>query len=125
MAKQFEDKKVSGQVTLRSRETAKGKSLYLDIYKEGVRSKEYLKMYLIPVKNPEDKITNKTTWDAAEAIARERAQMIVKGKAGIKDRKSKTLLLDWLDFRINRLTEHAKEMGRTSLGKYIFCTMFF
>ena len=113
MAKQFEDKKVSGQVTLRSRETAKGKSLYLDIYKEGVRSKEYLKMYLIPVKNPEDKITNKTTWDAAEAIARERAQMIVKGKAGIKDRKSKTLLLDWLDFRINRLTEHAKEMGRT------------
>ena len=46
MAKQFEDKKVSGQVTLRSRETAKGKSLYLDIYKEGVRSKEYLKMYL-------------------------------------------------------------------------------
>ena len=113
MAKQFEDKKVSGQVTLRSRETAKGKSLFLDIYKEGVRSKEYLKMYLIPVKNPEDKITNKTTWDAAEAMARERAQMIVKGRAGIKDRKSKTLLLDWLDFRINRLTEHAKEMGRT------------
>ena len=113
MAKQFEDKKVSGQVTLRSRETAKGKSLYLDIYKEGVRSKEYLKMYLIPVKRPEDKITNKTTWEAAEAIARERAQMIVKGKAGIKDRKSKTLLLDWLDIRINHLTEHAKEMGRT------------
>ena len=39
--------------------------------------------------------------------------MIVKGKAEIKDRKSKTLLLDWLDIRINRLTEHAKEMGRT------------
>lgn len=113
MAKQFEDKKVSGQVTLRSRETAKGKSLYLDIYQDGVRSKEYLKMYLIPVKNPVDKITNKTTWDAAEAIARERAQAIVKGKAGIRDKKSKTLLLDWLDLRINLLAEHAKETGRS------------
>lgn len=114
MAKQFEDKKVSGQVTLRSRETAKGKSLYLDVYQDGVRSKEYLKMYLIPVKNPEDKITNKTTWDAAEAIARERAQMIVKGKAGIKDKKCKILLLDWMRFRVEQLTKHAQEIGRTS-----------
>ena len=114
MAKQFEDKKVSGQVTLRSRETAKGKSLYLDVYQDGVRSKEYLKMYLIPVKNPEDKITNKTTWDAAEAIARERAQMIVKGKAGIKEKKSKILLLDWMQFRVQQLTKHAQEIGRES-----------
>ena len=113
MAKQVKDRKVSGQDTLRSRETAKGKSLYLDIYKDGVRSKEYLKMYLIPVKKPEDKITNQTTWEAAEAIARERAQAIVMGKAGIKNKKNKTLLLDWLDIRINQLTEHAKEMGRT------------
>lgn len=112
MAKQFEDKKVSGQVTLRSKETAKGKSLYLDIYKNGVRSKEYLKMYLYPVKTPVDKIANKTTWEAAEAIARERAQAIVKGKAGIKEKKSKILLLDWMQYRVEQLTKHAQEIGR-------------
>ena len=112
MAKQVKDRKVSGQVTLRSRETAKGKSLYLDIYKEGVRSKEYLKMYLIPVKKPEDKITNQTTWEAAEAIARERAQAIVKGKAGIRDKKSKILLLDWMQMRADQLTKRAQETGR-------------
>lgn len=50
MVKLFEDKKISGQVTLRSRQTAKGKSLFLDIYQDGVRSKEYLKMYLYPIK---------------------------------------------------------------------------
>ena len=113
MAKQFEDKKISGQVTLRTKETAKGRSIYLDIYQEGVRSKEYLKMYLYPVKTPVDKISNKTTWEAAEAIARERAQAIVKGKAGIREKKSKILLLDWMQMRIEQFTKHAQETGRT------------
>ena len=112
MAKQFEDKKISGQVTLRSRETAKGRSLFLDIYIDGVRNREYLKLYLIPVKAPEDKITNRTTWEAAEAIARERAQGIVKGQAGIKDTKSKILLLDYMQRRVGQLTNHAQELGR-------------
>lgn len=112
MAKQFETKKISGQVTLRTKETAKGRSIYLDIYQDGVRSKEYLKLHIIPVKTPEDKITNRTTWEAAEAIARERAQAIVKGQAGIKEKKSKILLLDYMQRRVEQLTKRAQELGR-------------
>lgn len=112
MTKLFEDKKISGQVTLRTKKTTKGQSLYLDIYKDGVRHKEYLKMYLVSAKTPEDKITNKVTWDAAQAIGRERAQSIVKGKAGIKESKSKILLLDWMNKRVEQLAHHAKEIGR-------------
>lgn len=112
MAKLFEDKRISGQVTLRTRETATGKSIYLDVYQDGVRSREFLKLYLIPVKKPEDKITNKTTWESAETIARERAQQIVKGKAGIKDKKCKILLLDFMQYRVEHFMEKAKEDNR-------------
>lgn len=115
MAKQFTSKKISGQVTLRARagRNKGSQSLYLDIYADGVRSREFLKLYLIPVRTPEDRITNSTTLDSAEAIARERANDIVKGKAGIKEIKSKIPLLDWIQHTADELRNKAKAAGRS------------
>ena len=62
-------KEIKEPVTLRSRKLKDGsESLYLDVYKDGKRVKEYLKLYLVP---PTDKIAerkNKETLKAANAI---------------------------------------------------------
>ena len=115
MAKQFTSKKISGQVTLRARagRNKGSQSLYLDIYADGVRSRKSLGLYLIPVRTPEDRVTNSTTLDSAEAIARERANDIVKGKAGIKEIKSKIPLLDWIQHTADELRDKAKATGRS------------
>ena len=56
-------------IRLRQRKTKTGlTSLYLDIYIDGQRSYEYLKLYLIPENNREDKRKNQETLKLAEAI---------------------------------------------------------
>lgn len=55
------------------------KSLYLDIYMNGVRRYEYLKLYLIPEKNAKDKQKNRETLRLAEAV---RARKIVELQNG-------------------------------------------
>ena len=49
-------------IRLRKRKTPNGLfSLYLDIYLNGKRSYEYLRLYLVPEKTREDKKKNKDT----------------------------------------------------------------
>lgn len=56
-------------IKLRTKDTSNGnQSLYLDIYKEGKRSYEFLKLYLIPELTPEDKSANRETIREAEMI---------------------------------------------------------
>lgn len=100
MARQKESVKPKNFVRLRNKKLANGnKSLYLDIYRDGVRSYEFLKMYLIPEKNNVTaRQQNENTLQAAEVIRSERQNAIVKGQAGITDAsaKNKLLLMDWL-----------------------------
>lgn len=100
MVRQKESVKPKNFVRLRNKKLANGnKSLYLDIYRDGVRSYEFLKMYLIPEKNNVTaKQQNENTLQAAEVIRSERQNAIVKGQAGITDAsaKNKLLLMDWL-----------------------------
>lgn len=79
--------KIMGQskepIRLRQRKTASGNTtLYLDIYLNGKRSYEYLKLYLIPETNRKDKEKNRQTLQLAEAI---RAKRVVElQKRGIR-----------------------------------------
>ena len=60
-------------IHLRKRKLATGNtSLYLDVYRNGVRSYEYLKLYLIPEKTRDDKEVNRETLKLAEAIKAKR-----------------------------------------------------
>lgn len=94
MARPKKTIKAKEPVRLRSRKLANGNStLYLDIYVEGHRSYEYLKMYLVPDNAPGAKIANENTLRAANAIKAKRIVELTNGKAGIKIHPVSTMQL--------------------------------
>jgi integrase len=61
--------KAKEPIKLRVKKLLNGnQSLYLDIYKDGRREYEFLKLYLIPEKKPNDKLANAQTLELANAI---------------------------------------------------------
>ena len=118
MARPKKQHRAKEPVTIRFKQLAKGsKSIYLDIYRDGVRSYEFLKLYLIPERSghPEDKTANLATLDAANAIKARRIKEIINGEAGIKDLGGKNLLLlDWMQQRQARADKAARDAGRTT-----------
>lgn len=72
-------------IRLRQRKTKTGlTSLYLDIYINGQRSYEYLKLYLIPENSREDKRKNQETLKLAEAIKSKRVVELQNKEFGFK-----------------------------------------
>ncbi len=87
-------------IHLRMKELANGnKSLYLDIYQDGVRTYEYLKMYIVPERSAAARKLNKTTMMAANTIKSQRMlELAAGGMAAVKQEKVKKVrILDWLE----------------------------
>lgn len=86
-------------IRLRKRETSKGlTSLYLDIYLNGKRTYEFLKLYLVPEKSREDKRKNAETMKLAEAIKSKRIVELQNGEYGFKSQfKEDTLFFDYYE----------------------------
>ena len=65
--------KLKEPVRLREKKLKDGnRSLYLDIYSNGIRKYEYLKLYLVPELNENAKEANKQTLQIAEQVKSER-----------------------------------------------------
>ena len=100
MARKTSAKNTKEPVRLREKELANGvRSLYLDIYVNGKRSYEFLKLYLIPETNPQAKVQNENTMRAANTIKLNRILEITNNKAGLKNTSiwAKMLLKDWME----------------------------
>ena len=100
MARKTSAKNTKESVRLREKELANGvRSLYLDIYVNGKRSYEFLKLYLIPETNPQAKVQNENTMRAANTIKLNRILEITNNKAGLKNTsiRAKMLLKDWME----------------------------
>lgn len=84
-------------IKLRKRFMASGNtSLYLDIYMDGKRSYEYLRLYLVPEKNRKDRDKNRETLRLAEAILAKRIVDLRNGKYGFESEyKLDTNFLDY------------------------------
>ena len=94
---QKRNKKMKESIQLRQRSTPAGNvSLYLDIYRNGKREYEYLKLYLIPEKSRADKEKNRETLKLAEAIKAKRLVELQNKEFGFKSEyKTNTLFFDY------------------------------
>ena len=103
--------KVKEPIHLRMKDLANGnKSLYLDIYRDGKRTYEYLKMYLIPETDNNARVRNQTTMAAANAIKSKRIIQMTNGEAGIETRE-KVFLLDWMETYKENQAKRGKKDG--------------
>lgn len=88
-------------------------SLYLDSCIDGVRTNEYLKLYLVPEKSRKDKEANRKTLEIANTIKARRIVALQAQKAGFRssaDMADKILFLDFF----KEIAESKKGTTRTS-----------
>lgn len=103
--------KVKEPVRLRTKKLANGsQSLYLDIYRFGKRTYEYLKMYLIPETDYNARLQNQATMNAANAIKSKRIIELTNGEAGIET-KERVYLLDWMKTYKENQAKRGKKDG--------------
>ena len=92
--------KLKERVRMRFKKLANGsKSIYLDIYVDGNRSYEYLKLYILPELNANIKEQNRTTMAAAEKIKSQRIIQFTEDRASLRhvSKRAGILVSDWLD----------------------------
>ena len=101
-------------IRLRQRKTPAGNiTLYLDIYLNGRRSYEYLKMYLIPETTKADRDKNRETLRLAEAIKAKRIVELRNGEFGFKSDYAKDT--NFYDYYVS-MTE--SRLGKESKGNW-------
>lgn len=105
--------KAKEPVTIRFKQLANGnQSIYLDIYKNGIRKYEFLKLYLIPETKGDEaaRVQNANTMQAAISIKAQRIKEMANNQAGIKNTTGgKMLLLDWME----HVTEQKRKNGQS------------
>lgn len=122
MARKNKIIKAKEPVRLRYKKLSNGSSsLYLDIYKDGKRSYEFLKSYLVPETDEQSKTLNANTLRAAEAIKAQRIIELTNSAAGITNvlSRGKMLLADWMKIYADK----KKRTGQSeAYSKIVSCT---
>lgn len=99
-------------VHIRSKKIAGGKqSLFLDIVNDGVRKREFLKLYLLPEDNRGSKSANKATMRMAEEIKAKRTLEVMRDGLQLPDHgKGNVVLMDWLQEQVDYYRNHGNTM---------------
>jgi integrase len=88
-------------VTVRFKKLKNGnKSVYLDIYLDGIRTYEFLRLYILPETGSErnyNKRKNKETMAVVNVIKAQRVLDLKNGRVGITSNKSSIRLVDWIE----------------------------
>lgn len=111
MAKKMKKVKVKEPVKIRTKALANGsQSVYLDTYMNGVRSYEFLKLYLRPERTAEDRQHNRDVMELANTMKVRRMTELLTGRSVASVAElSRTLLADYLE-------RYKEECGRTHRG---------
>lgn len=116
-------KRIKEPIRLRKRKLSDGNlSLYLDIYRNGKREYEFLKMYLVPERNKQDKEKNKDTMLLANSIKGKRILEIQAGEYGIKSNYAEDTL--FFEYYKNMCEQRrGKEVGKSrgNWGNWYSC----
>ena len=114
------DKIIKEPIHIRQKKLANGNlSLYLDIYINGMRSYEFLRLYIIPERNREDKDRNRQTMQLANSIKSKRIMDIQNGEFGFRSLyKLDTLFFEYFRAMCNR---RIGSESRGNWGNWISC----
>lgn len=105
-------KKTKEPVSVRFKDLKNGdKSIYLDIYVDGKRHYEFLKLYISKKTDAASRAANTNAMTATNAIKAQRILDITNGKAGITKKNGKRLLLDEVDKYIEIKEEEGKSQN--------------
>ena len=107
-------------IKIRRKQLANGNiSLYLDIYHNGRREYEFLKLYLIPEKNRADKEKNRQTLQLANSIKAKRIVDIQNGDHGFKSPFAEDVL--FFDYYRNMCEKRLGTERRGNWGNWRSC----
>ena len=104
MARKKKQIKAKEPIKIRFKELANGnQSIYLDQYKDGKRTYEFLKLYIIPEVDEAAKVQNENTMQQANAIKSQRIIELTNTGSGISNNHHKTniLLSEWMEHCAN------------------------
>lgn len=111
----FKDK---SPVKIRLKKLTNGnKSLFLDIYDNGIRKREYLKLYLIPEKSEAAKEANEKTMAIAETIRAERVISIQAGRSMFFDAR-KEARIPFADYMADEIKRMQKVRTKDYIRRY-------
>ena len=113
MAKQTTTQKEP--VKLREKKLSNGNvSLFLDIYRNGKRHKEYLKLYLIDAKTPLEKEQNRQTLATAQAIKSKRLIELQNGEYSFTHQfKENTPFLEYYQKMVEERRKNPESKGNS------------
>lgn len=118
----YEERKVKEPVKIRQKRLASGStSLYLDIYADGKRKYEFLKLYIIPEKTAADKIQNDEAWRLANAIKAQKIIDIQNNRHGFSSTgtKGRTNFIEYLRLQAEKYDEKGSKAYATSVRNTI------
>ena len=115
------EKRIKEPIKLRQKKIADGNvSLYLDIYRNGKRTYEFLKLYLIPERTKEDKEKNRQTMQLANAVKAQRTVELQNGEFGFKSEfPTDTLFFDYYKAMCEK--RHGNPESRGNWGNWFSC----
>lgn len=108
-------------VTLREKALSNNKaSLYLDIYRDGMRSYEFLKLYINnKPRTPIEREANNTTFELAEKIRTEReTELNYKEFGFVAPKKSNLLFFEYAQSYIDAYTKKDIRMIKSSISRF-------
>lgn len=115
--------KTKEPIRLRAKDLSNGnKSLYLDCFKDGNRTYEFLRLYLIPETDTASKEKNAETLKAAKAIQARRLLDVIDEVGGLSKsgKHSKITLVEWF----GKFAELKKEKGQSNKNyRCIMCAL--
>ena len=115
--KQSRQLKAKEPVKIRFKELENGnQSIYLDIYKEGKRSYEFLKLYIVPERNQANKEANRQTLELANAVKARKIVELQNDAAGFSNNGLKQKA-NFIDYVQNLLDEKKQAVNKTK-GTY-------
>jgi len=114
------EKRIKEPIKLRQKKIADGNvSLYLDIYRNGKRTYEFLKLYLIPERTKDDKEKNRQTLQLANAVKAQRIVELQNGEFGFKAEFATDTL--FFDYYRAMCQKRLGAESRSNWGNWVSC----